>query len=63
MDNIFNFDETGLFYKMLPNRTLATGKVSGIKKNKESITIGFFVNAKGYYFDIDKLWVDFCWVT
>ena len=32
---------------MLPNRTLATGKVSGIKKNKESITIGFFVNASG----------------
>ena len=29
--DIFNLDETALFYKLLPNRTLADGPVSGKK--------------------------------
>lgn len=33
-DDIFNLDETGLFYRLGPNYTLATSKVSGTKKSK-----------------------------
>jgi hypothetical protein len=31
-EDIYNADETGLFFRMEPNQTLATGKVSGRKK-------------------------------
>jgi len=30
--DVFNCDETGLFYHMTPNQTLASGPVSGTKK-------------------------------
>ena len=30
--DVFNCDETGLFYRMTPNQTLASGPVSGTKK-------------------------------
>ena len=40
-------DETGLFYCLLPNSTLATGPVSGKKKQKERITIALCANATG----------------
>jgi hypothetical protein len=33
--NIFNMDETGLFWKLIPNRTLAIEGGSGGKKNKD----------------------------
>lgn len=33
-DDIFNLDETGLFYRLGPNYILATSKVSGTKKSK-----------------------------
>ena len=39
--------ETGLFYCLLPNSTLATGPVSGKKKQKERITIALCANATG----------------
>lgn len=45
--NIFNMDETGLFWKLTPNRTLATQAVSGGKKSKDRITVAFTVNADG----------------
>ncbi|GET62198.1 tigger transposable element-derived protein 6-like [Rhizophagus irregularis DAOM 181602=DAOM 197198] len=32
-NDVFNFDETGLFYRMTPNQTLASGPVSGTKKD------------------------------
>ena len=32
LNDVFNCDETGLFYRMTPNQTLATGPVSGTKK-------------------------------
>jgi hypothetical protein len=32
--DVFNCDETGLFYRMTPNQTLASGPVSGTKKVK-----------------------------
>ena len=34
LNDMFNCDETGLFYRMTPNQTLATGPVSGTKKVK-----------------------------
>jgi hypothetical protein len=45
--DIFNLDETALFYKLLPNRTLADGPVSGKKVSKERITIAFIASANG----------------
>ena len=34
LENIYNADETGLFYRMTSNQTLATGPVKGRKKVK-----------------------------
>ena len=45
--DIFNLDETALFYKLLPNRTLASSVVEGKKVNKERITIAIISNADG----------------
>lgn len=45
--DIYNMDETGLFYRLQPNKTLATKPVKGTKKNKERITIGLCSNADG----------------
>jgi hypothetical protein len=32
LDDIYNADETGLFFRMSPNETLAQGPVNGTKK-------------------------------
>jgi hypothetical protein len=40
-------DETGLFWKLTPDRTLATQAGSGGKKNKDRITLVFTVSASG----------------
>ncbi|KAL3698729.1 hypothetical protein R1sor_012805 [Riccia sorocarpa] len=45
--DVFNFDETGLFYRQKPQRTLVTRAVSGQKKHKDRITLGVCVNADG----------------
>ena len=45
--DIFNMDETGLFYRLEPNRTLATKRLSGKKKQKERITVALTANADG----------------
>ena len=47
--NIYNCDETGLFYKMLPNRTLAFKgkKCTGGKLSKDRITLLFCTNMDG----------------
>lgn len=46
--DIFNADETGLFYRMPPNRTLSTSSnVSGHKKDKSRITVLLGCNATG----------------
>ena len=34
--NVFNLDETALFYKLLPSATLSESKVSGIKMDKSA---------------------------
>ena len=46
-DDIFNLDETALFFRLGPNATLATGNVKGIKKSKDRITIALVTNASG----------------
>jgi hypothetical protein len=46
-DNILNMDETGLFWKLTPDRTLATQAGSGGKKSKDRITLAFTVSASG----------------
>ena len=38
-ENTYNMDETGLFWKLVPERTLATEAGSGGKKSKDRITI------------------------
>ncbi|KZT51780.1 DDE-domain-containing protein, partial [Calocera cornea HHB12733] len=43
----FNMDETGLFGKMPPNRTLATKQLSGRKKEKHRLSYAFTINADG----------------
>lgn len=46
-DDIFNVDETALFYRLPPNRTLATIKRNGRKLCKDRLTIGFCCNLSG----------------
>lgn len=47
--NVWNEDETGCFYRALPDQTLSERKKEcrGGKKAKERITIAFFANAAG----------------
>jgi hypothetical protein len=47
-DQIYNADETGLYWKCLPTRTLADGtekSKSGFNQNKEQITVLACANA------------------
>lgn len=43
----FNMDETGLFFRKVPDRGLATQQMSGLKADKTRITLAFTVNADG----------------
>src|SRR6266540_4695449 len=45
--DIFNCDETGLFWKMKPSRTISNGLVSGTKQSKDRVTILLTCNAIG----------------
>jgi|GraSoiStandDraft_52_1057288.scaffolds.fasta_scaffold34078_1 hypothetical protein len=47
LERIYNMDETGLFYRLEPDHTLATRRLSGRKKDKERITIALCANADG----------------
>jgi len=46
-NDVFNFDETALFYRLEPDKTLATKRIEGRKKCKERITVGLCVNSTG----------------
>ncbi|CAB5355892.1 unnamed protein product [Rhizophagus irregularis] len=46
-ERIYNMDETGLFYRLEPDRTLATKRLSGRKVNKERLSIALCANADG----------------
>ena len=46
--NVFNLDETALFYKLLPNRTLChQAKAKGAKSNKDRVSLAFCVSFTG----------------
>jgi len=47
LDDIYNCDETGLFWLLVPDITLATKMWAGKKKKKDRITILVTVNANG----------------
>ncbi|CAB5381779.1 unnamed protein product [Rhizophagus irregularis] len=47
LERIYNMDETGLFYRLEPDRTLATKCLAGRKVNKERISIALCANADG----------------
>jgi hypothetical protein len=47
LKDIFNFDETGLFYRQAPQKTISLEEVSGSKVNKDRLTIGFMCSAEG----------------
>nr|XP_034194539.1 jerky protein homolog-like [Osmia lignaria] len=49
-DNLYNMDETSLFWKMLPNKTLASAnenRITGKKIKKDRITLALCANASG----------------
>jgi hypothetical protein len=46
-NDIYNFDETALFYRMEPDRTLASKRISGRKEDKERLTVALCSNATG----------------
>ncbi|CAB5387168.1 unnamed protein product [Rhizophagus irregularis] len=47
LERIYNMDETGLFYQLEPDRTLATKRLHGRKKNKERLSVALYSNADG----------------
>ncbi len=50
LNQIFNCDETGLYYKLLPQKTLASHfekSADGRKRQKERVTINACSNASG----------------
>jgi hypothetical protein len=50
-ENVLNFDETGFFAFAPPERGLATKQMSGKKKDKFRITIGFLCSQTGEKFE------------
>ncbi|EJU02809.1 C-terminal dimerization related protein, partial [Dacryopinax primogenitus] len=61
LQDIFNMDETGLYGKMPPNRTLTTQQIHGRKDNKDRLSYAFTVNADGSEY-IDPLVIGkSCW--
>ncbi|CAG8804222.1 1741_t:CDS:2, partial [Gigaspora rosea] len=47
LEDVYNADETGLFYRMLPNQTLAKRPVAGSKQDKSRVTVLLAANATG----------------
>lgn len=43
----FNMDETGLFFRKIPDCGLATEQMAGLKVDKTRITLAFTVNSDG----------------
>ena len=44
---VYNMDETGLFYRMQPSKSLATKEILGKKKDKERVTVALCCNLDG----------------
>ena len=47
LERIYNMDETGLFYRLEPDRTLATKRLARRKVNKERPSVALCANADG----------------
>ena len=45
--DVFNADETGVVLKAQPCKTMAFNRVSGVKKEKDRITLKLYCNATG----------------
>ena len=45
LKDIFNYDETGLFWKMKPSYIISNGPVAGTKQSKNCVTILFTCNS------------------
>ncbi|EIC06936.1 CENP-B protein, partial [Microbacterium laevaniformans OR221] len=46
-EDIYNMDETGLFWKLSPSQGLSSGPRPGVKKDKTRITVVFCSNSSG----------------
>ena len=46
-EDVFNVDETGLFYRMPPSKSLAQGPRQGTKQYKDQITVALCTNSDG----------------
>lgn len=46
-EDVFNFDETGSYYKAPPCKTLNIGIVKGSKKKKDRVILGLCTNISG----------------
>ena len=46
-ENIYNMDESGLFWRMMPSRGLSSQSRPGLKKDKSRISLAFTTNATG----------------
>ena len=55
LDDIYNMDETGLFFRMQADHSLATKQLKGRKQDKERITLVLCRNANGTH--KSPLWV------
>ncbi|GKD45001.1 CENP-B homolog protein 2-like protein [Tanacetum coccineum] len=47
MKDIFNMDETGLFFRLQPDHSLATMQLEGKKQDKERLTVAICCNEDG----------------
>ncbi|KAE9347551.1 hypothetical protein PR003_g6874 [Phytophthora rubi] len=47
LTEIYNMDETGLFYKLAPDKTIASRQIEGAKKSKVCVTVALTCNADG----------------
>lgn len=47
ISDVYNQDETGVFWRALPHRSLASGKRAGRKKDKQRVTASITCNADG----------------
>ncbi len=47
LEDIWHFDESGLYWKMTPDRGLSHGQISGTKKVKARLTVALCCNASG----------------
>ena len=45
--DIYNMDETGLFFQMESDMILATQQLAGKKKNKERLSVALYYNSDG----------------